>query len=441
MKTVEVKLWGTRIGWIGYSPEQTQISTFEYDPKFIQTGIQISPIKMKYPPTIHTFDDISMRTFRGVAGCFADSLPDKFGNSLIDIFMADKKIPQDKITTIDRLLYVGTKSMGALEYHPAEEFEEDNGMLLDIHSLSALAQLAVSKKENLALELQDAQTRADALKILRVGSSAGGARAKALVAQDKNGKLYDGTIDHGVDCKYWLLKFDIDHNKDKDNEDPKGMTRIEYIYGLIAKSCNINIPEISYIEDGNDFHFLIERFDRIKRESKIGKIIDKLHYVSWSGMAHYDRDTTGKYSYEQLAITIMELGLGQNDLEELFKRAIFNIIGRNQDDHTKNFGFLMDRNGKWSFSPAFDMTYAYDPFGKWTRVHQLKLNNKQDGFQMPDLQKFGTFCNLSNKKVNEIIKNIVHQFSKIETLGKEFGVSNNLLDTVVKNLRTDISHK
>lgn len=231
MSVVEVRLWGVKVGYIAYSPGQTEISTFEYDEDFMKMGVQISPITMKYPPQIHTFDNINFHTFRGLAGCFADSLPDKFGNQLIDMFMADKKIPQDQITALDRLLYVGTRGVGALEYHPAQKFQSNStqSIALDIHSLANLAQLVITQKEKLSQKLSDTHTRSEALNMIRIGSSAGGARSKALVATNKEGKIFDGTIDHGVDYDYWLLKFDSDQNADRDAKDPKGMTIVEYI--------------------------------------------------------------------------------------------------------------------------------------------------------------------------------------------------------------------
>ena len=230
-----------------------------------------------------------------------------------------------------------------------------------------------------------ATSRQDALNIIRIGSSAGGARSKALVAIDGDGLIYDGTIEQQGDCRYFLLKFDSPENADRDKKDPKGMTKIEYIYSQIAKECRIDMPHTDYIVDGEDFHFLIERFDR---EVAGGKL-RKRYYASWAALAHADRDTTGAYSYEQLLLVARELEVGEHQTKELFRRAVFNIIGKNQDDHTKNFGFMMNRSGGWSLSPAFDMTYAYDPNGKWTRAHQIRLNGKQEGFTLDDLLAFG----------------------------------------------------
>ncbi|MBE0490768.1 MAG: type II toxin-antitoxin system HipA family toxin [Sulfurospirillum sp.] len=435
-KIVTVKLWGTNIGYLGYSEGQSQIATFVYDENFMRSNIQISPLKMKYPPELHEFNNISQNTFHGLPGVFADSLPDKFGNQLIDAFMAQKTILNTQVTALDRLMYVGNKGMGALEYHPLEFIEdlESSKTVLDVSLLSELSDMVIRRKSELFDAFRDEKTKKDALRLLKIGSSAGGARAKALVATDKENLFYDGTIDHGVNFRYWLLKFDTSENSDRDGKDPKGMTKVEYIYAHIAKNCGIKIPEVSFCEDGDDFHFMIERFDRIKIKEKL----NKLHYISWAGLEHADRDTTGAYSYEQIALSLKQMKLGQGALTELYKRAIFNIVGRNHDDHSKNFGFLMNKVGEWSFSPAFDMTYSFDPNGKWTKTHQIKLNTKQDDFTMKDLIAFGNTCNLSEKKSHEIIKKTIEAFDIFESMAEDLKVERLLLDTISINLRRNI---
>lgn len=441
-KIVEVKLWGTTIGYLGYAPRQNEIATFEYSDHFYQSGIQISPILMTSNRKIHTFQSISQKSFKGVAGIFADSLPDKFGNQLIDLFMAQKQISSDEITTLDRLLYVGNRAMGALEYHPAEIFDkiDSNNTALNIKELSELASMVSSNKKTLVNKISATENFKQALKLIKIGSSAGGARSKAVVAKSANGIFFDGSEIYDNNYSYWILKFDSDNNSDRDSTDPKGMPKIEYIYSLIAKECGINIPETDYIIDGNNFHFLIERFDRIKVKKKDKSIrTEKLHYASWAGLTHSDRDSTGTYSYEQLILCARQLGLGQDSVLELYRRAVFNIVGRNQDDHTKNFGFLMNKNAEWSLSPAFDMTFAYDPTGRWTRVHQIMLNGKQDLFKIEDLVEFGKYCNLNERKSREIVARTVEAFMKFDEYASEYGLSDELREFVLGSLRTEIS--
>jgi len=425
---VTVKLWDNIIGYLAYEPGQTEVVTFVYDSEFLKNNISPSPLLLPLKQTPYTFDSLSKKSFHGLPGFIADSLPDKFGNQLIDQFFAAKGIAVKEITALDRLLYIGNRAMGALSYEPSEDFGSTSDTMLDLASLCELSDIVINSKEKFTRELNNSK-KEQALKLLKVGSSAGGARSKALVAIDANNKLHDGTLEYTFECTYYLLKFDIVGNKDKDSEDPKGMTKVEYIYSLIARECDIMLPDTSFIEDGDDFHFLIERFDKIY----IDGYTAHFHYISWCGIAHADRD--GQYSYEQLVLTVRELGLGQDSIEEVFRRAIFNLVGRNQDDHTKNFGFLMDAEGNWALSPAFDLTYSFDPTGKWTKQHQISLNGKKDNFTQEDIIAFGKYCNLSKHKSLDILQNIRKAFLTFEEKADKFKVSQKLKDTILQNLR------
>jgi serine/threonine-protein kinase HipA len=430
---VEVKLWGTTIGHLGYAPGQAEIATFEYDDLFAGSGIPISPIRMPNSPLLHAFDELNTRTFKGLPGIFADSLPEKFGNRLIDLYVAERSIPSETVTALDRLLYVGTRGMGALEYHPAADPGDgkDTNTALDIHLLAELVDRVMGRDKKKQDDLLNTGNRRAALRLIRVGSTAGGARSKALVSRAPNGELYDGSVDHGPDYTYWILKFDTDLNSDRDGADPKGMPKVEYIYSRIAAECEIDIPNTDYILDDHDFHFLIERFDR-RRD---GDRVIKLHYGSWAGLAHADRDPVGTHSYEQLVLLVRQLGLGQDAVTQLFRHAVFNVVGRNQDDHTKNFGFLMDKTGSWRLAPAFDLTYQYDPKGKWTRAHQIRLNRKRDEFTRDDLLAFGRYCNLPDRKTNEIISSITGAFRRFGHFAQRYDVGPNLAATVKNGLR------
>ena len=429
---VEVRLWGTTVGHLGYAPGQTEVATFEYTEYFMRSGIQLSPLVMAYPPARFTFDAISRQTFHGVPGIIADSLPDKFGNRLIDQYMADKGIPEAQVSALDRLLYIGNRGMGALEYEPAERNDADmQGAVLNLAHLSELAEMVLRDKETFARHLADSASRHEMLEIIRVGSSAGGARSKALVSRDAAGRFYDGTKNNGPGHTYWLLKFDSAANSDRERKDPKGMPRIEYIYARLARECGIDMPAVDYVVDGDDFHFLTERFDRVVNRGRV----EKLHYASLAGLKHFDRESTGTYSYEQLVLACRQLGLGQNELKELFRRAVFNVVGRNHDDHAKNFGFLMNRRGEWRLSPAFDMTYAYDPTGKWTRTHQFVLNKKRDGFVRDDLLAFARKCDVSEKAAHAVIDRTVEAFSTFGTRARELEVPLRLRETIEQNLR------
>ncbi|KGE73419.1 type II toxin-antitoxin system HipA family toxin [Spirochaeta lutea] len=430
--SVRVSLWGTTIGYLGYPPGGGRVATFEYDPEFMNSGIQVSPIHLQYPPGLFRFPDLSEPTFKGVPGFIADSLPDRYGTQLIDIYMAEKGIPPSRITTLDRLLYVANRGMGALEYHPGETLPLQRTSLT-LSMLTELADLVTRNSRDLQQRLHSSAHRAAALSLIRVGSSAGGARSKALVAISSRGTILDGTVNHGPDYSYWLLKFDSPENRDRDSPDPQGLPRVEYIYSLIASDAGIAMPRTRLIDDGEISHFLIERFDR--RQTSRG--LDKVHYCSWAGIAHADRD--GVNSYEQLVLLSRQLHLGQEAETQIFRRAVFNILGRNHDDHTKNFGFLMDRDGTWSLSPAFDLTYSYDPRGRWTKHHQTWLQGKNDQFTQEDLLAFGGFCNLSSAKSREIITQTADAFSRFSLLASTYRVPPALARTVESNLRLFLS--
>jgi serine/threonine-protein kinase HipA len=428
---VRVSLWGTTVGYLGYPPGKNQYTVFEYDPLFMRSGIQISPIHLRYPPSQFTFDQLSYKTFHGLPGFIADSLPDKYGNQLIDIYMAGKKIPASEITALDRLNYVANRGMGALEFKPGEILPLQR-TALNLQHLSELAELVLGRKEKLHKKLVTAEDAAAALTMIRIGSSAGGARSKALVALSPKGTILDGTVNHGPDYTYWLLKFDSSSNKDKDATDPKGMPAVEYIYSLMAKKAGIAMPRTDIISDGSNRHFLIERFDRIIRNRKL----DKVHYVSWAGLSHADRD--GVNSYEQLVLLLRQMNLGHSAIKEVFRRAVFNILGRNQDDHSKNTGFLMDRMGNWRLAPAFDITYSYDPMGRWTKNHQSWLNQKNNDFQMKDLLEFGHYCELNDKTCRNIIHQIRDSLSDFPHLAREYEIPDDLKKTIETNLRMHI---
>ncbi len=431
-ETVKVRLWGTTVGYLGYADDKSQHAVFEYSPDFMKSGIQISPVYLKYPPARFVFNTLPYESFQGLPGFIADSLPDKFGSGLIDIYMAEKNIPPSEVTALDRLTYIAKRGMGALEYEPGESLPLER-RALKLADLSALASLVQQRTEYMHEKLMSAEDRAAALTIIRIGSSAGGARSKALVAVSPKGLLLDGTVDHGAAYTYWLLKFDSSSNRDKDAADPKGMPVLEYIYSQIARAAGIDMPDTGLIDDGKDRHFMIERFDRIKRDGRM----DKLHYASWAGLGHADRD--GLNSYEQLILLCRQMKLGQSAETEIFRRAVFNILGRNQDDHTKNTGFLMDRDGRWRLSPAFDLTYAYDPAGRWTRNHQCLLNGKNNSFELSDLLSFGRYCNLGEKQCKDIINCTADALSSFSRLAKEHDLSLELINTVQKNLRLNIA--
>jgi serine/threonine-protein kinase HipA len=302
----------------------------------------------------------------------ADALPDKFGNRLIDAWLAETGRSADRFSPVDRLCYIGNRGIGALEFEPTVR-KATRSKKLELAQLVDLANRVLSERENLAGRL-GGENDAEALEdILSVGTSAGGARAKAVLAWNREtGEFRSGQVKVDEGYEHWLLKFDgVSNNRDKELADPQGFGKIEYAYHLMATAAGIDMSECRLHHEGGRSHFMTRRFDRDGRGSK-------LHMQSLGAMQHFDFNDPASYSYEQAALTIRGLGLGMDVVEQQVRRAIFNVVARNQDDHVKNISFLMDRSGTWRLSPAYDVAYSYNPSGVWTRDHQMSLAGKRN---------------------------------------------------------------
>ena len=400
MITAEVRLWGRTIGAVSLE-EGEDYAAFQYDPDFAQSGIEISPLTMPLSDRIYAFPELPLVTFRGLPGLLADSLPDRFGNALIDAWLATQGRTASDFNAVERLCYTGTRGMGALEFAPQKGPKLRNAKKIEIDSLVQLVSDVLTQHGKFGVDFADLH-REEALKdILRVGTSAGGARAKAVIAWNpKTNEVRSGQIAAGKGFEYWILKFDgVAGNKDKELEDPKGYGAIEYAYYLMAKACEIRMSECRLFEENDRRHFMTKRFDRLPSG-------EKLHMQSLCALAHFDYNQAGAYSYEQALLTIRQLKLPMDAVEDQFRRMVFNIVGRNQDDHVKNIAFLMDKQGGWSLAPAFDMTYSYNPSGAWTATHQMTLNGKRDGFTMADFGAAAKGANMKRGRAEAIVKEI-----------------------------------
>ena len=435
MTTAEVLLWGTRIGAVSLPEEDSSAAVFEYDKEFATeaVGIEPAPLMMPRRREIYSFPENSIRTFQGLPGLLVDSLPDKFGTSLLNRWFAETGRNPEDINIVERLLYMADRGMGALSFEPSRNITDEvpHSSGLNIEDLALLANLVLKRDKKQFFSDENSSDSQTALNLIQVGTSAGGARAKALVSEDAHGEFKPGHIIYPEPHRYWLLKFDgIENNSDRDGSDPPGMTTLEYIYSILAERSGINMPACRLLERGNQRHFMIERFDRINRESRT----EKVHYTSWCGMAHAHRDWPGAYAYEQLAMRAHQLKLPYTDMEEIFRRAVYNIVGVNNDDHTKNTGFLMDRRGNWRLSPAFDLVYAYDPAAKWTRGHQSSLNGKTSEHNIEDLKSFASHCDVTGRDAVRIIRTVREAFSGWEKLTADFDVPLSLRETVTAML-------
>ncbi len=378
---VEVKLWGTTIGAVALT-SNSGYANFAYDRDFAGSGIQISPIAMPLSMEAYSFPHLAMKTFRGLPGLLSDSLPDKFGNTLINAWLATQGRKPESFNVLERLCYTGSRGMGALEFVPATGPRSSGSTNIQIAELVNLASEILTQREGVNVSFAQDKKHDALTDILRVGTSAGGARAKALIAWNpETNEVRSGQINAGSGFEYWLLKFDgVSGNKDKELEDSKGYGDIEYAYYLMAQEAGIDMSECRIFKEGPRRHFMTKRFDRLDDG-------DKLHTQSLCAIAHYDFNAPGSYSYEQALMTMRDIGLSMDDIEQQYRRMAFNIVARNQDDHTKNIEFIMNRSGEWSLSPAFDVTYSYNPSGDWTSTHQMTMNQKRDNFTREDFRQ------------------------------------------------------
>ncbi len=392
MNTVaKVTIWGEMVGAVAWN-DANGYTVFEFDSSFIKKGIDLSPIVMPVEEVsrgrkIFSYPALSKETFLGLPGFLADSLPDKYGNRLIETWLAQQGRDPASFNPVERLCYIGKRGMGALEYEPAYD-DFDVSEKIEMNNLVKLAKQILKQKQQLKANISH-KTDKGLLEVIRVGTSAGGARAKAIIAyNEKTGDVRSGQIDGLPDYEYWIIKFD--GIVDKLLATPKGYGKIEYAYSLMAKACGINMSDCKLLKENKRAHFMTKRFDRAGNS--------KLHLLTLCGIAHFDYNDPAAYSYEQAFQIMRQLKLSYMDMEELFRRMIFNVVARNQDDHTKNISFLMNEKGNWSLSPAYDVTYSYDPKNKWLKAHQMSINGKRDDILRKDLLEFARNMNIKKAK-------------------------------------------
>ncbi len=430
MTTVaSVNLWGRRIGAVSLGDNETY-AAFQYDAAFARSGIQVSPITMPLSEKIYTFRDLPVRSFHGLPGLLADSLPDKFGNALIDAWLATQGRAPESFNAVERLLYTGARGMGALEFKPAIGPRARTSQKIKIDALVALASEVLTHQKTLQTSFAGSNKEHALREILRVGTSAGGARAKAVIAWNRTtNEVRSGQVSAGPGFDYWLLKFDgVVGNKDKDLDDPKGFGAIEFAYYNMALAAGITMSECRLLEENGRRHFMAKRFDRLDDGTK-------LHMQSLAALAHYDFNSAGAYSYEQAIFTMRQLGLSIDAVEQQFRRTAFNIVARNQDDHVKNIAFLMDKAGTWNLSPAFDMTYSYNPSGLWTSQHQMSMNGKRDSFTLDDFNAFAKTAGMKRGRAKVILNEVQSAVARWRTFAAKANVMDSWREQIAQNLR------
>lgn len=428
----EVQLWGRTIGAVVLD-ERREVAEFQYDPEFARSGIEISPLMMPLAKKVYSFPELATGTFHSLPGLLADSLPDKFGNALINAWLATEGRTPESFNAVERLCYTGTRGMGAMEFTPVLGPRPRKARKIEIDSLVHLASEVLQNRVELKGNFADAKREQALNEILRVGTSAGGARAKAVIAWNREtNEVRSGQVTAGDGFDYWLLKFDgVDGNKDKELDDPKGFGAIEYAYFLMAKDAGIQMSECRLLEENGRRHFMTRRFDR----QAGGK---KLHMQSLGAMAHLDFNQPGAHSYEQALLIIHQLDLPMETVEEQFRRMTFNIMARNQDDHVKNIAFLMNKAGHWSLSPAFDMTYSHNPIGDWTSKHQMTMNGKRDGFTLADFRACEKSAMMKRGRAAAIIEEVRSAVRRWPDFAAHAQVTDTWASHIQNNFRLEI---
>jgi serine/threonine-protein kinase HipA len=391
-----VQLWGTEIGAVSLA-DGDGVASFEYAPNFAAAGIEPSPLRM--PATkghTYRFPELASTSFDGLPGLVADSLPDRFGNALIDAWLSAQGRARGSFGEIERLSFIGVRGKGALEFVPARGPDPTVDDELDLAALVELAAEVVARRPDLSEFLAAPTKRRPMEDLLRVGTAAGGARAKALVAWNpETEEVRSGQIDLPAGFEHWILKFDGVADTTRDLGRSKGYGAIEWAYSEMARAAGIEMTECRLLEEGDRRHFMTRRFDRTAEG-------DKLHMQSLAALEHLDFELREAHSYEQAFGVIRRLGLSAEAAEEQFRRMVFNVVARNQDDHVKNIAFLMNHRGEWSLSPAFDVVYSFNPDGRWTRVHQMSINGKRDDFTIADLEEAASVAGLERAAARRI---------------------------------------
>jgi serine/threonine-protein kinase HipA len=427
----EVRIWDEFVGAVRWDADQ-RLASFQYDSKFILKGWDLSPIKMpiRNGNRIYSFPELrpprgeSSDTFKGLPGLLSDALPDKYGNQLINSWLAQQGRPANSMNPVEQLCFIGKRGMGALEFETAFFKSEKQAIPVEIKSLVETAQRMLSVREEFETNIEADEQKA-MKDILKIGTSAGGARAKAVIAYNpKTGEVKSGQAKAPKGFEHWLIKLDGVH--DAQFGESNGFGRVEYAYYLMAKDCGIDMMECRLLEEDNGrAHFMTKRFDREENETKH-------HVQTLCGIQHFDFSNMLSYSYEQLFQTMRILKLSYPEAEEMFRRMVFNVMATNCDDHTKNFSFRLKKAGKWELSPAYDVCYSYDPNSIWVSQQTLSINGKRKGITNEDLMTIATANNI--KKGEKIIHEIRSVVGNWEEYAEKVRVNQRLRETITKTL-------
>jgi len=425
-----VKIWGELVGVVRWEPSE-QLAYFQYDQKFLNKGMDLSPLKMPLSKgnQIYSFPELKPGragepdSFYGLPGLLADSLPDKYGNQLIDVWLAQEGRPKDSMNPVEKLCFIGSRGMGALEFEPAQPKTTKRAFDIEIKSLVDIAQKMLSKREGFGTNLQADEQQAMS-EILKIGTSAGGARPKAVIAYNpKTGEVKSGQAKAPAGFEHWLIK--LDGVSDAQFGESNGWGRVEMAYYQMAIDCGIEMMESRLLEENGRSHFMTKRFDREGNDTRH-------HIQTLCAMQHYDYNNLYGYSYEQVFQTMRMLKLSYPEAEQMYRRMVFNVLSTNCDDHTKNFAFMLKKGEKWKLAPAYDLCFAYDPNNIWVNQQTLSINGKHKHILREDLLKIGKANNI--KKAHHIVKEIHDLVSKWYNYAEKLNVQKEKQDLVFEFL-------
>jgi len=425
INAVGVKVWGNWVGALAQDPESGYYA-FEYTPAWISNGQDLSPLFMPKAKTRYIFPDLGLDKFKGLPAMIADCLPDTFGNAVINAYLAEEGIPANEITVLERLAYVGERGMGALTFHPP--MMDGQAQPTAVH----LADLVLAAKSVVRGQLGSDEANRDAIRqLIQVGTSAGGARPKAVIAYNSDTQLMQsGHMDAPPGYEQWLIKLDgviaPTSSGGIDLMAPAQYCRTEYAYYLMAKEAGIEMAESALLLEGARAHFMTKRFDRDGQNNRI-------HLQSLCAMAHLDYGMIGTHSYAQYFQTIEKLGLGKDARAQAFRQMVFNVFAMNRDDHTKNFAFLMPENSTWKLAPAYDLTYAHDSNNQWTMNHLMSVNGKFKDVSLADLRTVG------DKFLIEDRENLITQVADAVAQWQEFAQLAGLSNDRTAQIQNDIN--
>jgi serine/threonine-protein kinase HipA len=421
VEVAKVYIWQHYVGALLWR-DDLQCATFEYDSTFADKGLELSPIWM---PINHkgaySFRQLSQDTFMGLPGLLADALPDAYGKALLDRWLTAQG--RSFANPVERLCYQGKRSMGALEFVPAQDGHLEQGAAIEVDSLVRVAAEVLNRKAQLAVNLQG-NTHEALVNIIKVGTSAGGQRAKAVIAyNEQTGEVRSGQVDAPEGFSHWLLKLDGVTNAILG--DPQHFGKMEYVYYLLALKAGLDMSECRLLQEHGRTHFMTKRFDRVGSS-------DKMHMQTLCGLAHYDYKVHHAYSYEQAFQVMRRLRLPYGQAEQMFRRMVFNVVARNQDDHTKNISFLMDRSGQWRLSPAYDISWSYNPQGVWTASHQMSINNKWEDITRADLMHVAEEMHI--QEGTAIVDEVCEAVSQWSALARQYEIPNDMIAIVEQSL-------